>query len=347
MSLSLSIPIQHGTHAQVFVCLPCYNEAENLSQLLQQIHSTLTNLLHSDALEKQSFGIEKYQILAVDDGSTDHTAEILNNFAGSYPLTVVSHRHNQGLAETYRTLIETLKTRAENDDIAVFMDADNTHPPQIIADLVKVASTEADVVVASRYKDGSEIGVPLRRRILSKVVNWLVRNLCGIAVRDCTSGFRAYRVQILKELPPLESKGFEVSAEVLIRIAMHKPPCKIKEIPLTLHYDRKKGSSKIHISQTMKAYVKLVWKHSKIDLTPSIRRVTYKISQRLGKTYDKDHVFWNDGIIALAFLIVSFFIYDSLTRTLPQSLRLLGYVGIAFISFCIQHFLRRFWVFQE
>jgi dolichol-phosphate mannosyltransferase len=347
MSISLSIPIQHGTHAQVFVCLPCYNEAENLSQLLQQIHSTLTALLNPDALEKQYCGINNYQILAVDDGSTDHTGELLKNYARRYPLTIVSHRNNQGLAETYRTLIKTLKKRAENDDIAVFMDADNTHPPKVIADLVKVASAKADVVVASRYKNGVEVGVPLKRRILSKVVNWLVRNLCGISIRDCTCGFRAYRVRVLKELPPLESKGFEVSAEVLIGISMHKPPYKIEEIALTLHYDRKKGSSKIHVRQTIKAYVKLLWKHTKIDLTPFFRRAIYKLSQRLGRTYDKDPVFWNDGMIALAFLIVSFFIYDSLTRKLPQTLRLLGYVGIAFISFCIQHFLRRFWVFQE
>ncbi|UCE95696.1 MAG: glycosyltransferase family 2 protein [Candidatus Bathyarchaeota archaeon] len=343
----MSIPVQRGTHAQVFVCLPCYNEADSLSHLLQKIHYSLTNLLHPDTLETQYCNIEKYQILAVDDGSTDNTRAILNDFARKHPLTVVSHKHNQGLTETYRTLFETLKERAENDDIAVFMDADNTHPPEVITDLVKVASTKADVVVASRYKNGVEVGVPFKRRLLSKVVNWLIRNLIGIAIRDCTCGFRAYRVQTLKELPPLESKGFEVSAEVLIRISMHKPSYNIEEIPLTLHYDRKKGSSKIHVSQTIKAYLKLLWKYSRIDLTPFIRRVTYKISRRLGKTYDRDPVFWNDGIIALAFLIVSFFIYDTITRTLPQTLRLLSYVGIAFISFCIQHFLRRFWIFQS
>ncbi len=347
MSFSLSIPVQHGTHARVFVCLPCYNEAENLTQLLKQIHSTLAAISHPDAVEKQNCEVKSYQILAVDDGSTDGTGELLRNFARIYPITVVSHRHNQGLAETYGTLIETLKKQAENDDIAVFMDADCTHPPQLIADLVEVVSTRADVVVASRYKGGTEIGVPLKRRILSKVVNWMIRNFCGISVRDCTCGFRAYRLKVLAELPPLESKGFEVSAEVLIEISMRKPPCKMEEIPLTLRYDRKQGFSKIHVGQTVKAYVKLLWKHSKIDLTPFVRRAAYRISQRLGRTYDKDPVFWNDGMMAVAFLVASFFIYDSLTLALPQALRLLGYVGVASMSFCIQHFLRRAWVFQE
>jgi dolichol-phosphate mannosyltransferase len=204
--------------------------------------------------------------LAVNDGSTDRTEELLKEYAKTYPLTVISHRHNQGLAETYRTLINTLKKQAKHDDIAVFMDADNTHSPEFIRDLVKVASTTADVVVASRYIGGTEVGVPLKRRILSKVVNWLIRNLCGISILDCTSGYRAYRLEVLKRLPPLESKGFEVTAEVLIRISSHKPPYKIEEIPLTLYYDRKRGASKIHVRQTIKAYVKLLWKYSKIDL---------------------------------------------------------------------------------
>jgi len=347
MNVSLSAPIFKEAHAQVFVCLPCYNEAQNISKLLTQIHSTLKFQTQPDASELQSVGIMGYQILAVNDGSTDRTEEILKGYEKSFPLTVISHNRNQGLAETYRTLINTLKKRAKHGDIAVFMDADNTHPPQVIRDLVKVASTTADVVVASRYKGGAEVGVPLKRRILSKVVNWLVRNLCGISILDCTSGYRAYRLEVLESLPPLESKGFEVAAEILIGISSRKPPYKIAEIPLTLYYNRKKGISKIHVGQTIKAYLKLLWKYSKIDLTPFVRRAAYKISHRLGKTYDRDPPFWNDGILALAFLIVSFFIYDSLTHTLPQTLRLLGYVGIAFISFCIQHFLRRFWVFQK
>jgi dolichol-phosphate mannosyltransferase len=342
MNVSLSPLIFRKLHAEVFVCLPCYNEAKNISNLLSQIHSTLKSPPQSGASKQKSVEIGAYQILAVNDGSTDS-----KDLEKNYPLTVINHRHNQGLAEAYRTLIKTLKKQAKRDDIAVFMDADNTHSPKVIRQLVDVASTMADVVVASRYKGGAEVGVPLKRRILSKIVNWLVRNLCGIPVLDCTSGYRAYRLEVLQNLPPLESKGFEITAEILIDISSQKSSYKIKEIPLILHYERKKGPSKIHVGQTIKAYVKLLWKHSKIDLTPFLRGTAYKISHRLGKTYDKDPIFWNDGMLALAFLIVSFFIYDGLTHTLPQAIRFIGYVGIAFISFCIQHFLRRFWVFQK
>ena len=288
MSFSLFAPILEETleeaHARVFVCLPCYNEAQNLTKLLPQIHSTFMFLSQPDILEQQSLGIKDCQILAVNDGSTDNTEEILKDYAKIYPLTVISHKHNRGLAETYRTLIHVLKKQARHHDIVIFMDADNTHPPQIIKDLVKVASTTAEVVVASRYKGGTELGVPLKRRILSKVVNWLIRNLCGISILDCTSGYRAYRMEVLKRLPHLESKGFEVTAEILIEISAHKPPYKIEEVPLKLYYNRKKGSSKIHVEETIKAYVKMLWKCGKIDLTHFVKREAYKISQRLGKT---------------------------------------------------------------
>ncbi len=282
-AMAVSLPLQDSKKAlaQVFVCLPCYNEAQNIPKLLTEIHSTFL-FSRSDALELQSLGIEGYRILAVNDGSTDCTEMLLKNFSKTYPVTVVSHRRNQGLAETYRTLINSLKEQAGHDDIAVFMDADNTHHPHVIKDLVKVASTSAEVAIASRYRGGLEIGVPFRRRLLSKVVNWLIRNLCGISVLDCTSGYRAYQLEVLESLPPLESKGFEVTAEILVGISEHKPPYRIKEIPLTLYYDRKRGPSKIHVGQTITAYIRLLRRHSKIAFTPFVRRTADETSQIIG-----------------------------------------------------------------
>jgi dolichol-phosphate mannosyltransferase len=345
MSVSLSIPTRKGILTQIFVCLPCYNESENLPELLQQIHTTLNSKSFSDESEKSSKS-DGYKIIAVDDGSIDGTGELLEDYAKIYPIIVVHHSQNRGLAETYKTIINTLELTAKNEDIAIFMDADNTHPTFIIPELIEMFS-EADIVVASRYKNGKEVGVPLKRRVLSKIVNWLVRNFCNVPILDCTSGFRAYRVSVLKDLPILESKGFEISSEILIALSNHKPSYNIQEIPLMLQYDRKKGPSKIRLKPTIKGYIKLFWKYGKINLTPFFRRITYGINQRLGKTYDKDPVFWNDGIMALTFLIFSFFIYDNLTRSLPQIFRFFGYVGIAFTSFCFQHILRRFWIFQN
>jgi dolichol-phosphate mannosyltransferase len=280
MTFSLSPQSSRARQTKLFVCLPCYNEAQNILQLLPEIHSTFMFPLQPDALDLHSLGIERYHIVAVNDGSTDETEKTLKDFAKTYPLTVISHSHNQGLAETIKTLINALKEQAGPDDIAVFMDADNTHPPHIIKDLVKAVSTTADVAVASRYTGGLEVGVPLRRRILSKTVNWLVRNLCGISVLDCTSGYRAYRCDLFEELPTLKSKGFEITAEILMEISEHRPPFRIEEIPLTLYYDRKKGASKIHVGQTIKAYTNLLRKHGKIDPSILVKRAANEIRHR-------------------------------------------------------------------
>jgi dolichol-phosphate mannosyltransferase len=271
MSLSVSYPIQCGTYTQVFICLPCYNESKNLTRLIPKINTVLNELIRSEGSQEKPARIARYQILAVNDGSIDDTKEILHIYSKIYPLTLISHSQNRGLAETYRTLIKTVKSLAGKNDIVIFMDADNTHPAHIISDLVE-ASYSADIVVASRYKNGVELGVPFKRKMLSRIANWFVRNLCNVPVLDCTCGFRAYRGKVLKNLSELDSKGFEIAAEILITISNHKPPYKFKEIPLTLHYDRKIGTSKIHLGKTIGAYIKLVSKNCKINLAPSLRK---------------------------------------------------------------------------
>lgn len=329
-----------------FVLLPCYNEADNISDLVKRIHQVLQPLATHSVLKKQMCGLDGYRIIAVNDGSTDETMGRLLFLAKDYPITVLRHQNNQGLAETYRTLLKACKLQAEPDDAVVLMDADGTQDPYYITGMLALIRDGCDVVVASRYL-GAEKGVSLHRRILSKGINMLLHKLCGVPVKDCTCGFRCYRASILEKALPLESEGFEVSAEVLVKLAQLNPPCKIVALPFTLNYGAKKGASKLRIRQTVKAYLKFLWKYGRIDLTSFIRRVAYRLNPRLGTLYDKDPMWWNDGMMALAFLIVSFFIYDSLTQPLPQYLRLLGYIGIAFVSFTIQHVLRRFWIFQH
>jgi len=329
-----------------FVLLPCYNEADNISDLVKRIHQVLQPLATHSVLKNQMYGLDGYRIIAVNDGSTDSTMGRLLYLAKDYPITVLRHQNNQGLAEAYRTLLHACKLQAEPDDAVVMMDADGTQDPYYITGMLVLIRDGCDVVVASRYK-GAEKGVPWYRRILSKGINMLLHKLCGVPVKDCTCGFRCYRVSVLEKALPLESEGFEVSAEVLVKLAQFNPPHKIIALPFTLNYGVKKGASKLRLRQTVKAYLKFLWKYGHIDLTTSLSKLAHRINPRLGMIYDKDPVWWNDGMMALIFLIVSFFIYYSLTQPLPQYLRLLGYIGIAFVSFTIQHVLRRFWIFQK
>ena len=332
----------------VFVLLPCFNEQHSLPLLVENIGTILAPTAEYLRQKMDLCNVTGYRIVAVDDGSTDDTLNMLHTLKKDNPLTVLVHEQNRGLADAYRTLFQYITDHADPNDAVIMMDADSTHDPYHIVPLLYEHACKADVVIASRY-EGSEQGVPLIRRILSKGINWLIQKLCQVPIRDCTSGYRCYRAEVLKELE-LCAEGFEVSAETLIRIAQKNPRPKLREIPMLLRYDQKQSLSKMNLRHTVKAYLKLLWWHTRINLTPLIQRLINKIPKigsDLNHIYLKDPLFWNDGMIALAFLIVSFFIYDRLTWALPWYLRLLGYVAIAFVSFCIQHFLRRFWIFQK
>ena len=330
---------------EVFVLLPCFNESGHIRPLVLRIHQALEPL--RDSSTKELDKIDEYHVLAVDDGSTDGTGEILEEMALLYPIRVFHHDFNMGLAEAYRTLVANVASLCADDDVVVIMDADETHDPSDIPSLLASVKLGADVAVASRYAGASQMGVPLHRRLLSRTANWIIRNLACIPIKDCTCGFRAFRGAVLKSLPMLESDGFEVSAELLIYIYRHNPVPVIEEVPFVLHYDRKDSKSKIKLWQTVKAYRRLLWKHTRINLTPLVRRVAYFINNWLGEVYDRDPTFWNDGIVAFVFVLFFFFVYDKLTLGLHWLLRLVSWVAIGFLSWFIQHTLRRFWVFQR
>lgn len=233
------------------ITLPCYNEEKNLQQLIPLIDKTLHETL-------------PYHIVAVDDGSTDRTQEILCKLSQQYPMTIINHQKNRGLASALETgLKEALRSVQKDDDLIITMDADNTHNPKYILNLV-AATKQCDIVVSSRYiKGGKQLGVPLFRRVLSKTVNNLIRIITKIPVEDATSGFRCYRASALKRTIKtfdklIQSKGFEVSFEILFKTYWCTK--KIKEVPNTLDYGRKIGKSKVKLITTVFRYVLLLSK---------------------------------------------------------------------------------------
>jgi dolichol-phosphate mannosyltransferase len=250
----------------VFVLLPCFNESPHIRPLIRRLHNVLSSSKRSSS--RKLCKANGYQILALDDGSVDCTGEILDEMAQSYPLQVFHHVFNLGLAEAYRTLIANVLESCQDHDVVVTMDADETQDPGDIVHLLACVNAGADVVVASRYAGGSEIGVPLLRRLLSRVANWLIHGLAGIPVMDCTCGFRAFRGAVLKGLPKLESKGFEVSAELLIHVCRHNPKPLVREVPFVLHYYRKESESKMRLRQTIEAYLRLLRRHVRINRPP-------------------------------------------------------------------------------
>lgn len=238
---------------KVWILLPAYNEARNLPFLLEDLGEVLG-----------SIGVQ-YRVLVVDDGSLDGTRESATTFATRLPVELVVHDRNLGLARAIETGLRTLVRRVEPEDVVVTMDADNSHPPNLIPQMLAVLGHGADVVIASRYSPGgAESGVPFLRRVLSAGIALLLRLRFGMAgVRDYTSGYRAYRAALLQGAAArygdrlVETRGFAVMSEVLVKLRPLQPL--VVEVPLRLRYDRKLGTSKMRLAHTIRDYLSLLY----------------------------------------------------------------------------------------
>jgi dolichol-phosphate mannosyltransferase len=242
-----------------WVVLPAYNEAPMLPLLLDTLAQLATKWRRH-----ASSPLRRLQVAVVDDGSTDGTAPAARAFADRLPLKVLAHAQNAGLGAALRTGIEHACRAAAPGDVIVTMDADNTHRPEQIPDLVDAIAGGADIVIASRYARGArQAGVPRHREILSAGVSRLLRWRYGLpGVRDYSCGYRAYRAALLQQALAaygdrlITSQGFAASTELLTKLAAFSP--RVVEIPLDLRYDFKVGPSKMPTARTVAAYLRLL-----------------------------------------------------------------------------------------
>jgi dolichol-phosphate mannosyltransferase len=234
---------------RVWIVLPAYNEAAGLPHLLRAIEAA---------------GRGAWQVVVVDDGSRDGTGDAARAFGGRVPVHVLTHRENRGLAAAMRTGLEHACRAAAPADVIVTMDADNTHRPEQIPQMLAALRGGADVVIASRYARGArQAGVPAHRALLSGGVGRLLRLRFGLpGVRDYSCGYRAYRAALLQRALAacgagfIESRGFVVMTEILVKLARFAPV--IAEVPLDLRYDRKAGASKMPAARTIAGYLRLI-----------------------------------------------------------------------------------------
>ncbi len=233
----------------LYLLLPAYNEAPELTQLLGDI-------VH----QHWPF---PFRVVVVDDGSSDNTRAVAQSYETILPLIVISHPVNRGLGRAMATGLMSFNHNIANDDVLVTMDADHTHPVELVPLLRERVIAGAGVVVASRFCPGArQIGLSLFRRLLSRcaaVVSKIVWHIPGIA--DYTSGYRAYSGKIVRRLfsdyeVPVTEQGFAVTLELLLKTT--RPPVVCAEVPLTLRYDRKQTKSKMNVPSTIKDYCKLM-----------------------------------------------------------------------------------------
>jgi dolichol-phosphate mannosyltransferase len=229
---------------KVFVVLPCYNEEANIGRLLDRIEDHLGEAML------------RYQVVAVDDGSKDRSLAILEERSARQPIHIYRHMVNQGLGATIRDGLTYAASVADDRDIIVSMDADDTHTPGLVPRMVRMIREGYDVVIASRYQPGGMVcGLTTSRRFVSWAASWMMRVLFPTrGVRDYTCGFRAYRAEALKAAMAkygdrfMDQQGFQCMVDILLK--MRRMPLIFGEVPMILRYDFKQGASKMRVART-------------------------------------------------------------------------------------------------
>lgn len=239
----------------IWVAMPAYNEAPRLPALLGR----WTKVLADPA--------QPHRYVVVDDGSADETPQILNEFAATQPLHIITHAMNQGLGASLRDALRFVAEHANDEDVLVTMDADNTHPPELLGEmLARLEGANCDVVIASRFAAGARMeGVSLFRRLMSIGARMLFQIVFPIrGVRDYTCGFRLYRVGVIKQAFDRLGKrfcdrpGFDCTADILLRLA--KLGATFREIPLLLQYASKRTESRMRVAHTVISTLTLMLK---------------------------------------------------------------------------------------
>ncbi|HVT29325.1 MAG TPA: polyprenol monophosphomannose synthase [Lacipirellulaceae bacterium] len=212
----------------MLIALGTYNEIENLPGLVDAVRRVLPDA----------------DVLVVDDNSPDGTGRWCDERAASDRRFKCLHRAGkQGLGSA--TLAAMRLALDESYDAVVTMDADWSHDPAHLPELVHGLQC-ADVAIGSRYCAGGAIdGWPLHRRVLSRWVNTLTRLLLRLPIRDTSGAFRAYRSAALRklDLAQIRSAGYAYLEEILWRL--HRAGASFVEVPITFH-QRRAGKSKIN-----------------------------------------------------------------------------------------------------
>lgn len=207
----------------ITVVVPAYNEEDILPDFLAEI---------AKLADKE----KDMEMVVVNDGSRDKTGKILEDARKKYSfLRVVTHEGNKGLGAALATGFKNAK-----GDVIVTLDADLTHPPFYILELLKYKGPY-DCCIASRYVQGGGMKeVPFYRVWLSIFANNLFSFIYRIPVKDITSGFKVYNAAMVRDME-ITSKSFSVQLEIMVRLA--KQGASFKEIPFVL-VNRAKGASK-------------------------------------------------------------------------------------------------------
>ncbi|MCL2849757.1 MAG: polyprenol monophosphomannose synthase [Micrococcales bacterium] len=196
------------------------------------------------ALEGLAEHVPAADVLVVDDGSPDGTADLVEQIAAEAPagrqVSVLRRTGKLGLGTAYLAGFAWALDRGY--DVVVEMDADGSHRAQ---DLPALLAADADLVIGSRWvRGGQVVSWPRRRQVLSRGANWYTRVLLGVKVKDATAGFRAYSADLLRRLALDEVTSHGYAFQVDMTWRAHQAGAQIAEVPVVF-VERTAGASKM------------------------------------------------------------------------------------------------------
>jgi len=226
---------------RALVCVPTYNEAENLPKIVPAI-------LAQDP---------RFEVLVIDDGSPDGTGTLADQMAKAEPRIHVLHRTaKEGLGKAY---LAGFRWALERDYAYIFeMDADFSHDPKYLKDFLK-SIADADLVLGSRYKSGvNVVNWPMSRLLLSFFANKYVHWVTWMPLTDATGGFKCFRRAVLEavDLGDVRSNGYAFQIEMSFRA--YRKGFRVREIPIVF-VDRIEGQSKMNKKIVREAIWMVPW----------------------------------------------------------------------------------------
>lgn len=223
---------------------PAYNESENLKRFPTEVFPIFDQLG------------QPYEIVVVDDGSFDQTAEVARGLGPK--VNLVQHEKNKGLGAAIRTGISAAK-----GDLVITMDTDLTFAPSDVPKLLeRYAKGDVDIVSGSPKLAGYGKEIPTYRVIVGKLSTLIYSLIFGSKITAVTPIFRLYRRQDLVDLP-LVATGFDINAEILFYLVRRGK--RVGEVP-TMLTQRIHGESKLNYRKEMQRHLRLVWRMIKMRL---------------------------------------------------------------------------------
>ena len=211
------------------LCLPTYNERENLEQMIEALGGVLDTTVD--------------RVLVIDDSSPDGTGEIADRLASEQPWVSVLHRETkQGIGPAYVAGFQ--RALSEGPELVLEMDCDFSHDPADVPRLI-AAAADADLVLGSRYAPGGgTANWGLLRRIVSRGGCLYAQVILGLGVRDLTGGFKCFRREALEsiDLDALSAHGYAFQIEATYRVK--RAGLRVQEVPITF-VERRAGASKM------------------------------------------------------------------------------------------------------